>query len=90
MATDLEADVEEIRLVFVLRGESWSSTWSTSPRHATLSIGPGGCMGERDPTDAAPTASPRAAWIYVSGTHGMAHAALGQLPVRALARALAR
>jgi hypothetical protein len=55
-----------------------------------VSVGPGGCAGDRPPSgDTAPAASTRSAWIYVSGTHGMAHAALGQLPVRAITRALA-
>jgi hypothetical protein len=55
-----------------------------------VSVGPGGCAGDPQPADdTAPAASTRSAWIYVSGTHGMAHAALGRLPVRAIARALA-
>ncbi len=55
-----------------------------------VSIGPGGCAGDRAPSgDEASGDATRSAWIYLSGTHGMAHAALGQLPVRAIVRALA-
>lgn len=55
-----------------------------------MSIGPDACTGDPRPTDeAAPAASPRSAWVYVMGTHGMAHAALGRLPVGAVLRALA-
>jgi hypothetical protein len=55
-----------------------------------VSIGPGGCAGDQPASDdTAPAASTLSAWIYVSGTHGMAHAALGALSVRAITRALA-
>jgi hypothetical protein len=53
-----------------------------------VSVGPGGCASDPQPTNDAATRT-RSAWIYVSGTHGMAHAALGALSVRAITRALA-
>lgn len=54
-----------------------------------VSVGPGGCAGHDDPSnDETPADHARSAWIYVSGTHGMAHAALGRLPVRTFMRAL--
>jgi hypothetical protein len=54
-----------------------------------VSVGPSGCAGDPRPTGDAALADSRSAWIYISGSHGMAHAALGQLPVRAITRALA-
>ena len=54
-----------------------------------VSVGAGGCTGDEPPTDgAAETTSTLSVWIHVSGTHGMAHAALGRLPVRAIMRTL--
>lgn len=55
-----------------------------------VSVGSDGCAGDRDAdTDDGTTGDARSAWIFVSGTHGMAHAVLGRLPVRAIMRALA-
>jgi hypothetical protein len=53
-----------------------------------VSVGAGGCAGEEGTEDGT-NGDARSAWIFVSGTHGMAHAVLGQLPVRALKRAIA-
>jgi hypothetical protein len=54
-----------------------------------VNVGPGGCAGEGPASGDVAPAGPRSAWIYLTGTHGMAHAALGQLPIRAIRRALA-
>jgi len=55
-----------------------------------VSVGPGGCEGPPSAgEDEAPGDDVRSAWIYLSGSHGMAHAVLGRLPVRTLLRALA-
>ena len=55
-----------------------------------VSVGAGGCAGDRDGiSDDGTKSDARSAWIFVSGTHGMAHAVLGRLPVRAMMRALA-
>ena len=52
-----------------------------------VGVGPGRCTGETLP---ASTESVHSTWIMIDGTHGMARAVLGRLPVRAITRALAR
>ncbi len=60
-----------------------------------VGVGPGRCTGETLPTATtsesdASASEVHSAWVMIDGSHGMARAVLGRLPVRAITRALPR
>lgn len=55
-----------------------------------VAIGPGRCVGDPPPEPAPDPERMHSVSIYIEGTHGLGRRALGQLPVRAIARALGR